>query len=79
MGINEILQEALRILFLVNAPFIIGIVVVGTIASALMAATNIREEAFSYALRLIVLIVIAYAMSEYMITWLIDLTKMGLS
>lgn len=79
MEVHELIQEALRILFLINFPLIIGVLLVGTIASTLMAATSVQEQSASYALRLITVLVILYFLCSPVVSWITDLATKSLS
>ncbi|MGI6524307.1 MAG: flagellar biosynthetic protein FliQ [Bdellovibrionota bacterium] len=79
MEVHELIQEALRILFLINFPLIIGVLLVGTIASTLMAATSVQEQSASYALRLITVLVILYFLCSPVVSWIMDLATKSLS
>ena len=74
----EMLQEALRVLFLVGAPIVLITAAVGTIVSGLMAATTIQEQALSYAVRLAVVVLVLYMMMPLAARSLTTLGEMAL-
>lgn len=74
----EILQEAVRILFVVGFPLVALTALAGTLVSALMAVTTIQEPALSYAVRLAVVALLLYYLMPYAVRSLTSLGELAL-
>lgn len=75
--INQILTEMLRILFLYGLPMVAVMAVVGTVISAIQAATLISEPALGYIARLLAFIFVCYLFGTSLVTELINLGQMA--
>jgi len=73
MDLNLILQESFRILFLINFPLVIAVLVIGSVTSTIMATTSVHEPSISYVVRLLTVLVVLYLLFANIINWLIDI------
>ncbi len=74
----QILQEAMRVLFIVGLPLVLVTAIAGTIAAALMAATTIHEPALDYAVRLVVVVVVLFFLTPLAVRSLLSLMEFAL-
>lgn len=58
--LSDVLQEALRILFVAGLPIVIALALAGLFTSAIQAVTSTPDSATIYAGRLIALVVVLY-------------------
>ena len=56
----DIVLEAMRVLFLIGLPLVVGVTLAGAFGGALQGATSIRDSVISYSLRLLALVAVLY-------------------
>lgn len=75
----DLMLEALRTVFLICLPIVLGVALTGLLASALQSVTGTADPASLYALRLIVLVLIVYLLFSTMSDSIINLARMALT
>lgn len=73
----DLLLEALKVLFLLCLPVIVGLAIAGTLASVLQSVTGLNDPATLYALRLIALVMILYFFFSTMTESILNLARMA--
>ena len=73
--VSTLLMDALQSLFLYGVPVVVGVLVVGALASFLQAVTNIHEPAIGYAGRLGGAVLAIYATAAGLSEALIELLR----
>lgn len=61
-NLSSVLYEGLRVVFVLALPIVIAAAVSGIVVGVLQAATTIRDSASAYAIKLVAVLVVGYAM-----------------
>ena len=75
--IQELLLEAVRVLFLQGIPLILIVAFAGTIVSAIQTVTALHEPSLSYAIRVLTIIATMYFLLPGMISSIVELAKLA--